>query len=101
MARAGPNQGTHTMLLNRTIINVKNDATAKVSKLTSRKHVHGNSRNISNIRNIKEEVRVPRLATERGVPSNWKIERSKRRQGVRIIRHMKRNSRIWKPWGCA
>ena len=69
-SRASTKQSARSTILNKTRIKVENDPTTRVNNLTTRYELHGKSRNMSDRGNMKEEVlRVPRLATGRGVPS--------------------------------
>ena len=54
--RARTNQISRVTVLNTTRIRIENNPTAKVSKLASRKKLHGKARNMSNRRNIKRGV---------------------------------------------
>jgi hypothetical protein len=80
-ARASSNQGLCAMILNSTRISVKNDATTKVSELTSREHVHLKTRNMRNIRNKKRRSRksAPTRDMKRGTISRENTDRRNER----------------------
>jgi hypothetical protein len=104
-ARASSNQGLCATVLNSTRINVKNDGTTRISKLTSRKKIHLKARNMRNIRNRKRGNRegastgnrkrctISRDNTDR------RNERTKSRKNRRRRSHMKGSSRIQIPRG--
>jgi hypothetical protein len=61
---ANPNQDLRVTILDKARIGVKDDTTTRIDKLSGRKQVHE-----------KGVERVPRLATERGVPSSVSTRR--------------------------
>jgi hypothetical protein len=91
--------------LNSTRISVKNDATTRISKLTSGKQVHLKTRNMRNIRNRERGSRKSASTgnRERGTISrdnmNRRNKRAKSRKNRRRRGHMKRSSRIQIPRG--
>ena len=105
-ARASPNQSVRATILDRTRVNIKDDTTTRISKLTGRKQIHGKSRNMSNIRNrIRRSGKMAstsnrKWSTISSEDMNRRIQRSKRGQSGRMRRHMKRSSRVQNPWGC-
>jgi hypothetical protein len=101
--RDSSNQGLCATILNSTRISVKNDATTRVSELTSRELVHRKTRNMRNIRNRKRRSRksAPTRDRKRGTISRENTDRRNKRvnsgQKRRIRGHMKRSSRIQIP----
>jgi hypothetical protein len=104
-ARASSNQGLCAAVLNSTRISVKNDATTRISKLTSRKKIYLKARNMRNIRNRERGSREGASTgnRKRGTISrdntDRRNKRTKSRKNRRHRSHMKRSSRIQIPWG--
>jgi len=83
--RATANQSLSATILNRTRVGIKNDMTARISKLGSGKEIHGKTRNMRNTRNQKRRSGKDATTSNRkrcAIGSEnikRKIERSKRR----------------------
>jgi hypothetical protein len=94
-----------TAVLNSPRISVKNDATTRISKLTSRKQVHLKTRNMRNIRNTEKGSRkgASTRNRKRGTISrdntDGRNKRAKSKKNRRRRSHMKRSSRIQIPRG--
>jgi hypothetical protein len=86
---ANTNQITHATILNITWIIVENKTTTRVNYLTTRRWLHGKSRNMSNIRN---SINCKTIET--------RINRSNNGKSTRIISHMRRRPTIKNPWAC-
>jgi hypothetical protein len=91
------------MILDIIRISIKDDTTTRISKLSSRKQIHGKTRNKRKIRDRKEGSRKGAMTNNRKISTisskdiKRKLKRVKRGQYIRVRGHMERSSRVLEP----
>jgi hypothetical protein len=91
------------MILDIIRIGIKDDTTTRISKLSSRKQIHGKTRNKRKIRDRKEGSRKDAMTNNRTISTisskdiKRKLKRVKRGQHIRVRGHMERSSRVLEP----